>query len=70
MQKNNITLTSALPANTPVNAAYYIENEPVQLVNGLAEREAAPGSASKIKVAMLGEVLYSDLNYDKEKDAL
>ena len=70
VQKSNITLTSALPADTPQNAAYIIENETVQLENGLAEGEAAPSSASKIKVAMLGEVLYSDLNYDKEKDAL
>ena len=70
VQKSNSTLPTALSADTPVNAAYFIENETVQLENGLAEREAAPGSASRIKVAVLGEVLYSDLNYDKEKDAV
>jgi len=70
VQKSNSTLTSALSADTPLNAAYFIENELVQLESGLAEREAAPGSASKIKVALLGEVLYSDLNYDTEIDAL
>jgi len=70
VQKSDSTLTSALPADTPVNAAYFIENETVQLENGLAEREAAPGSASKIKVAVQGEALYSDLNYDTEKDAV
>ena len=70
VHKSNSVLTPAPPADTPVNAAYIIENETVQLQNGQAEREAAPGSASKIKVAMLGEVLYSDLNYDRAKDAV
>ena len=58
------------PADTPANGVYFIENDPVQLENGLAEMEAAPGSASKIRIVLLGEALYSDLNDDTEKDAV
>jgi len=70
VQKSNSILTSALPADTPANGTYSIENEWIHLENGLAEMEAAPGSASKIKVALLGEAVYGDLNYDTERDAV
>jgi len=68
--ENSPPLPDAPPADTPANAAYLIENDWMQLENGLTEREAAPGSASKIKITLMGETLYSDLNYDKEKDAV
>jgi hypothetical protein len=58
------------PADTPANGVYFIENDPVQLENGLAEMEAAPGSASIIRIVLLGEALYSYLNDDTEKDAV
>jgi len=57
-------------ADSPANAVYVIENKPVQLKNGLAEMETAPGSASKIRIGLLGEALYGDLNHDTEKDAV
>ena len=69
-QKSNSTPTSALPADTPENGTYFIANEWIPLENGLAEMEAAPGSASKIRIAILGKAIYSDLNYDTEKDAV
>jgi hypothetical protein len=59
-----------LPADTPANAAFLIENDWLQLENGRIEREVAPGSASRITIILMGEPLYSDLNYDKEKDAV
>jgi hypothetical protein len=60
----------ALPADTPENAAYLIENNWIQLENGLAESQAAPDSASKIKVALFETITYSDLNYDQDEDAV
>ncbi len=57
-------------ADTPDNGVYVIENVPVQLENGLAEMEAAPGSASKIRIVLQGEAVYGDLNYDTERDAV
>ena len=41
--ENSPPLPGAPPADTPANAAYLIENDWMQLENGLAEREAAPG---------------------------
>ena len=70
LSENSPPLPDAPPADTPANAAYLIENDWIQLENGHTEREAAPGSASKIKITLTGETLYSDLNYDKEKDAV
>jgi hypothetical protein len=41
-----------LSANSPASASYLLENDWIQLENGRAEWQAAPGSASKIKVAL------------------
>ena len=60
----------ALSANSPASASYLFENDWIQLENGRAEWQAAPGSASKIKVALLGETAYSDLNNDGNEDAV
>ena len=57
-------------ADTPANASYIIENDRVQLDNGRAEWQAAPGSASKIKIALLGETIYGALNNDGDGDAV
>ena len=66
----NLDKPANLAANTPKNAVYRIENEWMQLENGLAEHPAAPRSASKIKVMLMGEATYSDLNYDQQEDAV
>ena len=59
-----------LAGDTPANASYYLENNWVTLENGRAEWQAAPGSASKSRVALLGDIVHGDINYDGEKDAL
>ena len=63
-------MPAALSADTPENATYLIENDWIQLENGLAEWQAAPGSASKIKVALFEAITYGDLNYDQDEDAV
>jgi len=70
LRQYSTQLPEPLSAGSPANAVYFIENERVQLVNGRAEREAAPGSASKIRIWIAGETLYGDLNYDRHKDAV
>ena len=68
--KHSPSPPDALPADSPANASYFVENEWVQLDNGLAEREAAPNSAARIRIWLTGEVYYGDLNYDRQKDAV
>jgi len=53
----------------PKNAAYMIEGDSIVLVNGRAEKEIAPGSASKIEVMAWGEPAAGDLNSDQANDA-
>jgi hypothetical protein len=52
-----------------LNATYLIENQAVQLVNGRAEVQAAPGSAIKITTVVFGKPAYGDLNHDGREDA-
>ena len=59
-----------LSANSPASASYLLENDWIQLKNGRAEWQAAPGSASKTKVALFGETTYNDLNNDGDEDAV
>jgi heat shock protein HslJ len=46
------------------NATYVIEGETVQLVNGVAEKESVPGSASKTITRYFGNEAKKDLNND------
>jgi hypothetical protein len=50
------------------NAEYRINGEPVQLKNGIAEIESAPGSASKITTRYFGNEYVTDLNSDGRND--
>lgn len=50
------------------NAEYSIEGARVKLVNGIAEMEAAPGSATKIITRYFGNELMTDLNGDGRED--
>ena len=51
-------------SNGPQNATYIIDGQPVTLVNGVAEQEAAPGSASKKVTKYFGNAVELDLNGD------
>ena len=55
--------------NDPLNATYQINETPTLFVNGRAETEAAPGSATKIVDQVFGEPVYGDLNGDGASDA-
>ena len=50
------------------NATYVIEGRSVTLVNGLAETEAAPSSATKIITRYFGNEVKHDLNNDGLED--
>ena len=56
-------------ATDPLQAAYLIEEQEVRLINGQAEAEAAPGSATKIKTSVFGQPVFGDLNEDGNEDA-
>jgi len=50
------------------NTTYTINGEPVTLVDGVAEREAAPGSATTVSTQYFGNELWADLNDDGRED--
>lgn len=50
------------------SAAYVINGARIQLRDGIAETEAAPGSASKIVTRYFGDELMTDLNNDGRED--
>ena len=54
---------------SPKNATYTIEGDSITLINGKAEKEIVPGSASKIEVMAWGEPATGDLNADSVDDA-
>lgn len=55
-------------APDPRNATYTIDGKTVTLVNGRAESEAAPGSASKVVTQYFGNEAKGDLNGDGVAD--
>lgn len=50
------------------NAEYMIDGKSVKLTDGVAETEAAPGSASKIVTRYFGNELRTDLDGDGDED--
>lgn len=50
------------------DAEYIIEGQRVQLVDGVAEVEAAPGSATKVVTRYFGNELVTDLDGDGRQD--
>ena len=58
----------AVAAKDEKNAEYIIDGQRVKLVNGVAEMEAAPGSASKITTRYFGNEVRSDMNGDGRED--
>lgn len=63
---------TASPTNSlnkdPQNATYLLDGQAITLVNGVAEVEAAPGSASKQVVRYFGNAVDIDLNGDGAMD--
>ncbi len=57
-------------ASDPANASYRIGGEMVTLENGLAEKPAAPGSASKVTTRILNDPVSGDLDGDGDEDAV
>ena len=52
------------------NTSYAIDGKTVTLVDGVAETDAAPGSASKVTTRYLGNELKTDLNGDGREDVV
>jgi hypothetical protein len=63
------TSGEAAAGKDPQNATYIIEGDPVTLVNGLAEKELAPDSASKQVTSYFGNEVEIHLNSDGLMDA-
>jgi hypothetical protein len=61
---------AAVYAADHTSAAYMIEGRRIQLKDGIAETEAAPGSAPKITTRYLGNELTTDLNNDGREDVV
>ncbi len=55
--------------NSLKNISVKIGGETFDLVNGTAEKESAPGSATKNKVSIFGEPVVGDLDKDGDSDA-
>lgn len=55
--------------NDPQNTTYLIDGEEIVLVNGTAEKELAPGSASKQITRYFGNAVDIDLNSDGLMDS-
>jgi len=53
----------------PQNATYLIDGKDVTLVDGTAEQEAAPGSATKVVTKYFGNAVDLDLNSDGLMDS-
>jgi hypothetical protein len=52
-----------------LNATYIINGQKIKLTDGRAEKEAAPGSATKVSTATFGDAIYGDLDGDGDQDA-
>ncbi len=62
--------TAPLPALFDVkNMSYVVGSETFKLVDGVATKEYAPGSAIKNKLRLFGDPVYGDLDGDGDTDA-
>lgn len=65
----NVTMDMQASSNDPLNAAYTVEGQAVQLIGGRSETEAAPGSALKNITSVFGQPVYGNLDGDTGVDA-
>lgn len=56
------------PAIDPMNATFIIEGDTIRLVNGHYEAHAVPGSATRTKTIVFGELAKGDLTGDDTED--
>jgi hypothetical protein len=63
-------VTSPVSPPDPSNATFKIERDTVALVNGRAEREAAPGSATKVTTTLADPRVSGDLDGDGRPDTV
>lgn len=56
-------------SESPLDATYVIEGESVTIAGGAFEKEAAPGSATKIKISVFGVPTAGDIDGDGDEDA-
>lgn len=66
----NQSINPSTDTSSPINAIYFIDGNAVKLVNGVAESETAPGSASKNITTVFGKPNYGDLNSDGVNDSV
>lgn len=69
MFRNN-PVTETVDASDYKNISYVIEGEQVQLIDGVAEKEIAPGSASKTVTRYFGNEFNTDLDGDGRVDVV
>jgi hypothetical protein len=63
-------VTSSVSPPDPSNATFKIERDTVALVNGRAEREAAPGSATKVTTTLADPRVSGDVDGDGRPDTV
>ena len=63
-------VTSSVSPPDPSNATFKIERDTVALVNGRAEREAAPGSATKVVATLADPRVSGDVDGDGRPDTV
>jgi hypothetical protein len=63
-------ITSSVVPPDPSNATFKIERDTVVLVNGRAEREAAPGSATKVTTTLADPRASGDVDGDGRPDTV
>lgn len=65
---NTLTVTNLNPGKSPIDVAYLINNQVVQLSDGKA-KEPVPGSSSVVQTEVFGKPVTGDLNGDTILDA-
>jgi len=63
-------VTSSVSPPDPSNATFKIERDTVALVNGRAERDAAPGSATKVTTTLADPRVSGDVDGDGRPDTV
>jgi len=63
-------VTSSVPPPDPSNATFKIDRDTVTLVNSRAEREAAPGSATKVTTTLADPRVTGDVDGDGRSDTV